>query len=320
MAAAADVHSVAKIPLFYNQKDKDSMPAREWLDRVQQAAIVQGWTDQQTVMAASNSLRGPAADWCFVEIKTHPNPTFTYFQERFMSLTNHDKAPYRGGLIWPQILNAHKADTVTNNYIQLAKHFILYNETLPAHVHHDSHWSAATLALPGVAALPAESRQAIAAESVQASRVQDMNRCAMCIFFCNLPVDAKNFLLARPEFSSLVEMKDAVEAFLKSHKSQNTSVNAVDDVDAIRRRQATSNARPDQPKRNLTCFYCNKKGHGQVECRKRARDGADLVKPPPRPPGQQQQQRGQPRNKVNETSETQQVHSAFQSHLNHLNS
>jgi len=103
-------------------------------------------------------------------------------------------------------------------------------------------------------------------------------------------------------------------------KTNNISpVNAVEDVDAIRRRQATKNAKPDQPRRNITCFYCEKKGHGQQECRKRAREGAEMVKPPPRQQQQQQQQQGQRPNKANETSEVQQVQSVFNNQMKALN-
>jgi hypothetical protein len=143
-----------------------------------------------------------------------------------------------------------------------------------------------------------------------------MNRTAMSIFFCSMPSNVKNYLLSRPECADLVQMKNQIESFLK--KTNNLSpVNAVEDVDAIRRRQNTKNAKPDQPRRNITCFYCEKKGHGQQECRKRARDGAEMVKPPPRP--QQQQQQGQRKSKVNETTEVQQVQSAFQNQMNSLN-
>jgi hypothetical protein len=114
-------------------------------------------------------------------------------------------------------------------------------------------------------------------------------------------------------------MKNAVEAFIQG-RSATSSVNVIDDVDAIRNKRAsTKNARPDQPRRNITCYYCNKKGHGQQECRKRERDGADMVKPPPRPQNAATGQHSQQRNKVNETSEVQSVQSAFQSHMNHLN-
>jgi hypothetical protein len=146
----------------------------------------------------------------------------------------------------------------------------------------------------------------------------------MSVFFSTLPIDAKDFLLARPEYDDLVALKNAVESFIASRSNLSGAVNAIEDVDAIRNgRASTKNAKPDQPRRNITCFYCNKKGHGQQECRKRARDGAEMVKPPPKPSGtnqgQQPRRQGQYGNKVNETSEVQTVQNAFQNHLNHLN-
>lgn len=313
--AAAQVSDTTKIPLFYNNKDKDSIPCKVWISRVEQAATVQNWNETQTVQAASNALRGLAQEWYEVEIQYLENVTWTLFKQKFLQLTINDEGPYRGGQIWPKILDAHKHPTITEAYLKLAKNLMEFNLTHPAHVHHDSNLRPETLALPGVQSLTADERQRITQDTVNYIRKKDMNRTAMSIFFCNLPANVKEFLLSRNECADLVQMKNDVESFLK--KTNNLSpINAVDDIDAIRRRQSTRNAKPDQPRRNITCFYCEKKGHGQLECRKRARDGAEMVKPPPRP---QQQQQGARKNKVNETSEAQQVQSNFQQQMNNLN-
>jgi len=315
MAAQPAVSETSKIPLFYNDKTKDTLPARVWLDRIDQAAGVQNWNDNQKILAASHALRGDAQLWYEVEIKYIDNPTWTVFRDRFLGLTINDEGPYKGGQIWPKILDAHKESSITSSYLKLAKNLIEFNLTHDAHVHNDNYLQPATAASPGIQALTAAERQLITQDAVQYSRNKDMNRTAMSIFFCNMPSNVKNYLLSRPECADLVQMKNQVESFLK--KTNNESpVNAVDDVDAIRRRQSTKNAKPDQPRRNITCFYCEKKGHGQQECRKRARDGADMVKPPPR---QQQPQQGQRKNKVNETTEVQQVQSSFQSQMSSLN-
>jgi hypothetical protein len=318
MAVNAQGNESTKIPLFYNQTDRDTLHPKTWLDRCDQAAVVQGWSDAQKIMAASFALRGYAETWYQIEIRDLENPTWELFKEKFLGLTLHESLPYRGGQIWPQILNAYKEPTVTAHYLKLASNMILFHQTLPAFVHDTQFESPATRAMPGIAALTPAEKQAFAHDVARRATRVHMNTIAMSVFFCNQSQEVKDFLLARAEYSDLVALKNAVEAFSSSRKN-GTAVNAVEDVDAIRRRQATRNAKPEQARKNVTCFYCNKKGHGQQECRKRARDGADMVKPPPRPQGQQHQGQGQHRSKVNETAELQQVQSAFQSHLYHLN-
>jgi hypothetical protein len=317
--AQANVSEAAKIPLYYGQKEKDTIRHETWLDRCEQAAVVQGWNDAQKIMAASNALRGSAEKWYRIEIRPLRNPTWAIFRERFLGFSAHKVLPYRGGKIWPKIFNAHKEPNVTDHYLTLALNMIEFNEILPTYVHQDHNMLESTLAMPGIAALSPAEKQAFARDTINCGRNIDMNATAMSVFFSNLPTDVKDFLLARPEYSDLVLMKNAVEAFIQG-RSATSSVNVIDDVDAIRNKRAsTKNARPDQPRRNITCYYCNKKGHGQQECRKRERDGADMVKPPPRPQNAATGQHSQQRNKVNETSEVQSVQSAFQSHMNHLN-
>ena len=318
--ANANVSETSKIPLYYGQKEKDTIQHETWLDRCEQAAVVQAWTDSQKIMAASYALRGSAERWYRIEIRPIRNPTWAIFKEKFLGFSAHKVLPYRGGKFWPKIFNAHKEPNVTDHYLTLAENMIEFNEILPPYVHNDHNLLESTAAMPGIAALTPAEKQAFARDTINFGRNIDMNVTAMSVFFCNLPTDVKDFLLARPEYTDLVVMKNAVEAFIQG-RAATSSVNVIDDVDAIRNKRAsTKNAKPDQPRRNITCFYCNKKGHGQQECRKRARDGADMVKPPPRQnnPGQGQQGQGY-RNKVNETSEVQQVQSAFQNHLNHLN-
>jgi len=67
-AAQPAVSETSKIPLFYNDKTKDTLPAKVWLDRIDQAAGVQNWNDNQKILAASHALRGDAQLWYEVEI------------------------------------------------------------------------------------------------------------------------------------------------------------------------------------------------------------------------------------------------------------
>jgi hypothetical protein len=324
MAQANAPSESAKIPLFYGLTEKDALQPKSWLRRCEQVAIVQNWNDQQRINGASFALRGPAEDWYQLEVEPLENPTWATFKEKFLGFTLHRCLPYRGGQIWPKILNAHKEKTVSLNYLALAKNIVEFNEILPPYVHDDHLLPANIRQMQGIAALSPLEKQAFGAWSSQRTRNMDMNMTAMSVFFSTLPIDAKDFLLARPEYDDLVALKNAVESFIASRSNLSGAVNAIEDVDAIRNgRASTKNAKPDQPRRNITCFYCNKKGHGQQECRKRARDGAEMVKPPPKPAGtnqgQQPRRQGQYGNKVNETSEVQTVQNAFQNHLNHLN-
>ncbi len=280
---------------------------------------MQGWNDAQKIMAASYALRGSAEKWYRIEIRPLVNPTWAVFREKFLGFSTHKILPYRGSKIWPKIFNAHKEPTVTDHYLTLAENMIKFNEIMTPYIHNDHCLRQSTAAMPGIAALTPAEKQALAVNTINCGLNMDMNTTAMSVFFCNLSTDVKDFLLACQEYTDLVLLKNAVEAFLQS-RSATSSVNVIDDVDAIRNKRAsTKNAKPDQPRRNITCFYCNKKGHGQQECRKLALNGAEMVNQPPHQPNSGLGQQGQYRNKVNETSEVQNVQSAFQNHLNHLN-
>ena len=290
-AANASSNESSKIPLFYGDKTKDQISPESWLNRCDQAALVNSWTDAQKIGAAACALRGEAEDWFEIEIKRLTSPTWETFTERFRTYQGkHTTISYQGCRLWPQIFAAHKEPTITKHYLKLGRGMLEYEDTMQM-------IPADTIQLPEAVtsnatyqALPAAVRTAIITATAEQVKRDIMDKLSMSVFYGGLQQHLRDYLLQKEEYTNLREMKNAVAAFDASRDKM--PVAAVDEeIDAIRRRNtrpSNPNARPGQPK-NMTCWYCQKRGHSQQDCRKRARDKAPLVKGPP--------------TKVNETSE-----------------
>jgi hypothetical protein len=52
--AQANATETTKIPLYYEQKDKDTLQPNTWLDWCEQAVIVHGWNDAQKIFRIKN--------------------------------------------------------------------------------------------------------------------------------------------------------------------------------------------------------------------------------------------------------------------------
>ncbi len=262
-----------KLPLFYHQKEKDTLEPKTWLDHCEQAAIVLGWSDQQKILAASFALRGLAKKWYRVEIEPLSNPTWGAFREKLLEFTLHGNLPYRGAQVWQKILAPSKESNVTGQYLELASYVKDFYETLPEYVHSDTFMPQQTLAMPGIQNMTAAEKQAFADATVAQIRNIDMNKLGIGVFFSGLPLHVRDFLLARDEYQDLVHLKNAVESFLSSKQSQ-WSVN---EAEATKGEHATSR-KAKQPKKRISYHRHQRKDHGQKECCKWARYGVSLVK------------------------------------------
>jgi len=54
---------IATIPLFYGEKEKDTITLTTYIERIDQGVTALEWTDAQAYIYFSNTLKGTAADW-----------------------------------------------------------------------------------------------------------------------------------------------------------------------------------------------------------------------------------------------------------------
>jgi len=115
---------------------------------------------------------------------------------------------------------------------------------------------------------------------------------AMGMFYSGVSPKAKEFLRDK-QCTTLKEMKVLLLKYETDiGNSTGQQIHEVSEIDAMRHQRRDDTSRPQRRdrtapvktdyKKKLQCYYCSKMGHGQKECRKRARDKAPMVKNPNR--------------------------------------
>jgi hypothetical protein len=260
-------------PLFYCSQ-KDTISPRSWISTIEELALVHGWSDQFTLRAASFSLRDLASDWYNIEIQREQNMTWNQFKDLFLDFTGATNK--MGWIIWTRLVKPRDGQPLNEYYLRVQLELQRWADTLP-----DPEIEPSRLGenLPDVAALDPVSKQLFVNDVVRHVRREDLKRMAMDIFYAGNSPQAQAFLDDK-DCKSIREMRSMLALYEEMQRLPNHPMKD-DDV----KKKGPSCKNPDsgnqgKKSRNVTCYYCNKAGHGQQECRKRARDKAPMVEPP----------------------------------------
>lgn len=280
-----------RIPLFFGN-EKDAMTPVMWIAKVERLQVANGWTPAVTLNSAANALRETCEEWYSNRMENDPSLSWSYFRTEFLDYTGGNITSFKGFTYWQKMIT-RRGDLPLNKYFNTIdtanQHWAGTIPTRPTPDNWTSTFPANVQANPQFQALP----QAIITAMVETIRRQTQRdfqeHQLMGLFYYGLHDTTKDHLLAQ-NHTTVKEMKMAVLKFEVNRKDSNRPIHAVDEVSAINqrnkrqgkkdpKRMSTQPQRNPDSKKNVQCHYCKKMNHFQIDCHKRARDKAPMVRP-----------------------------------------
>ncbi len=288
----SDEVSGNKVPLFYGN-EKDTLTPRSWISRVEQIATTLKWDDDAKRSAAATAFREVCEAWYQVHIakKKKGVVTWAYFKEKFLEFTGASDASYKGFLQWHAMMVPRNGTALNLYYTKLTTAHSEWSDGIEEPEEPTSWKDYFDEDITNVKEFgdipPALLRKMqLAIEENAKLRIEE--HVAMGMFYHGQSDIVKDFLMEKT-CKSVSEMRSLVAKFElnKAANRSNGKINAIQEVDAVKFKQRQQSTQPagqtqNNKYKNMTCYYCKKKGHGQNTCNKRARDGAPTVPPPPK--------------------------------------
>ena len=302
---------LAKLPIWSGDVKKDGYTADQWVERVQRAKDVAGWTPQQTMSYVYNALRGNALLW-YEALPRYGVDDKNWDVVKRELLDAYSKVQTtRTAVIGLNNLTQHNDETVIDFGARVAKVVNDLDKLMPAAARQPQGvtWPATILALAGFAALPAATKQEPLNAAADKAVWNTMNHMGVQLFISNLKPSLREELMKAPPATLMDAVKAArhLEMITTEPKTSNskaaavTAVEATDDaqldIEALSssfkswltkrgrgngrsRGRGPRNARGGRGAANgtsATCRYCKKPGHMQKYCNARIRAGAPEV-------------------------------------------
>lgn len=295
LAQALQNQEFTKLPYWYNDPKYDTFKAEDWWSRFEFAAEQGQWNWERTKGNFMNCMRGIAVKWYKSLERFNPPQNRAALREKF--LADYAATPNNRASI-ADVKIQQGNDSVINFWTKLHAVYDEIELTVPAVVVPDTQAACLTIcagADGGAAQVNALNLQNLQNDYRRVEALgyrRGMAPLFRAYFIAGLNQKIQDEVLRQnpvtPE-DALEVAKRAEKDFLLKEKG--LTIQEVDEedeedyeVDAIRRRQGKSfrgrargqrgtrsaTTRPGNlDKTNSMCFYCNKKGHWQRECRKR---------------------------------------------------
>jgi len=282
-----------RLPLFYGD-DNDQFSAEQWLERVRRAAasVDPVWTDNITMAAVYNALRGSALAWYeAIQHELEENHQWRDFQA-FFTIAWSKTRTSRTTIAALEALHQRMDERVVNFFARVAKVNKDINDVEPV-VEAEVNvpvpaFQAVFTDVAGFAALPNDQKQAQARRLVAHGMRMRNDRFAKHVFIAGLKEEIRSDLMKNPPAGGLYAAFQAAQIIEKAMEKptfKSTTTKAVksvesnnSEVNAINGNRKFGKKKPID-KKNLTCYHCQKKGHFSAECRAKARGEAAVPRP-----------------------------------------
>lgn len=303
----------SKIPLFYAQKDTDSMTLELWIERVDRVARNNAWTDLQTAGYVGNCLRGKAANSLrLFKMRDVPGNTGTdqsWTRLKAALIETWGKEAKDTSSIANLTLTMRKDEEPPDFAIRVAhavqEWYDVVNITVPASTFPENEMSQTALGqqtLQRVNQMTQEQRQYYVDFFIMQANHQILNHIATTVFLNGLTDELRLTVKQKSPTDMKEAQKEAVKLLnnIRGPASHTLSLETpaptkTTAINAIRRGQPrgrgtypargrgsfpTSSGNYFRPPSTQECWYCHIKGHTQATCRKRIAKGAAPVKRP----------------------------------------
>ncbi len=299
---------LSKIPHFFGQKEHDTVLVEYWVERIDRLQDTHKWTDQQTANNAYNSLRGHAIQMGPYLQQTEPDTLYDWKLFRAAMLRSYGTSAKDTSSIANLNIQQEKDETVNRFAHRVAiclKEFFQAAKTPLTSIEMDIVKNDRR-----IKAEPARFREVftesndevliIIQATAEKTAVQIKNYISMCVFINGLRPDLRLLVKQTKPDSLAGAVSEAITAeknlqgpasqtlALQVPESSTTQVSAIRSSYGRGRGNYRSRGRgfsgrgrtgPSMTS-SMECWYCQAKGHAQIDCRKRISRGAALVKRP----------------------------------------
>lgn len=288
-------NELAKLPVWFGDPAKDAFRPEDWWRRFELAAAAAGWNWQQIQAYFDQALRGPAIKW--YRYVTRANPPANINDIKRLFLNDYGRtATARTSVAQLKVTQkpGEKVRDYNANVQQAMDEIELSVDPMPVPA-----LDQIFVGLPNDVVIPDARLDYMRGQYTRIATLgyqRLYNTLFRNIFIDGLLTPIREEVIRRnpPTMDEAYEFAKQAERDLdlKSSLSSHTPSQPLADVHAFTRRparppgggSAPSNAtRPKigAPSPNVTCYYCNKRGHVQKDCFKRQREKG-AYKPGPR--------------------------------------
>jgi len=285
----------SEIPEFHANPATDKLPAREWIRKCKRSAQMLEWTETQLIIQAVDKLKKAAFQWyeaMMAVTEGKLRETFANFEYEFLKrYCCEKKGKYSG---WEHLVKmslVEKEEDIELSFTRIVCHSVRWSELLQFPRRLRKSQSIPSKFLEGWTqdfydSLTEEECAAPYERGFMDGLKLAKDSIVAAMFYKNLPENIRS-QLGNMDLPNLADLKDAaVKADTRNEPAPTVTVSAI----TTKPKQKRSSTGPSNDnRRNITCLYCEKKGHVQADCRKRQRENGKLKPLPQR--------------KVNEVSE-----------------
>ena len=297
---------LAKFPLWYGSRDRDTYTAEQWIERINSTRTDGNWNDQRTMTHVLASLRGKALIWweslrrCGID-----RSNWEAFRRAF--ITTYSEARTARSIQLSISDLSQRSNEAVNDYhprlvsiLDDVEHFWPAQFNQPAAVN----VPATIAALPGWDAVPAADKMLYHQQYLRDGAQQGLNSMGLLLFKAGLQPRLRDELMksAPGQLWEAFEEAQTLERVWNLNSKKQTVASLEEDqaahdiasmngeellahLDALKRSFSKKpQGKPNgaqggrNPKwKDMECHYCHKKGHPQKECFKRKRENGAMV-------------------------------------------
>lgn len=288
-------NELAKLPVWFGDPTKDAFRPEDWWRRFELAAGAAGWNWQQVQAYFDQALRGPAIKWYRSAVRANPPANIDDIKNLFLNDYGRTAAA-RTSVAQLKITqkSGEKVRDYRANVQQAMDEIELSVDAMPVPA-----LDQIFVNPPADVVLPNAQLAYLRAQYVRIATLgyqRLYNTLFRNIFIDGLLPPIRDEVIRRnpPDMLEAYEFAKQAERDLdlKSSLTSGSSAHTPADVHAFIRRPSrppgggsapSNNPRPrtNTNSPNVTCYYCNKRGHVQKDCFKRQREKG-AYKPGPR--------------------------------------
>ena len=157
-------NDLSKLPMWFGIPSKDTLKARQWVERVERAIAATGWTDAQAMSFVAGALRGPALEWYDILGRVGVDKN-VWAQVRARFLRSYDSArTARTAVVNIFDVKQDSNETITDYHTKVCKAINDMEALLPAAARapNPDHYDARLRALPAFVAMEADAKAKMA--------------------------------------------------------------------------------------------------------------------------------------------------------------
>jgi len=279
----------SEIPEFHGNPATDKLPAREWIRKCKRSAQMLEWTEVQLTTQAVDKLKKAPFQWYEAMMSVTEGKlrdSFAAFEFEFLKrYCSEKKGKYSG---WEHLVKmslVKKGEDIELSFTRIVCHSVRWAELLQFPRRLRKSQSVPTKFLEGWTqefynSLTEEECAAPYERGFMDGLKLAKDSIVAAMFYKNLPENICS-QLGNMDLPNLADLRDAaVKANTRNETPPSVTVSAI--TSKPRQQQRSSTGPSHDGRRNITCLYCEKKGHVKADCRKRQRENGKLKPLPPR--------------------------------------